>query len=197
MRQIFLAAWLWVVRGKSLVAACLVLAVAACAQFQAAPGVGLSINVPALLLGPPLDTFVAEGRLALRQGERQDHVRFRWQHAAAEDVVLFLSPLGQGVAEIRRDAAIARLTQPNQPTVEASSLPELALRVFGTALPLDSLADWLRGARPELQGEVDGWQVMVTDTTPYHQHRLLRTLIVKRDNVTLKLIVDSWDTNDE
>lgn len=204
-------------RGKFFVAACLVFVVAACAQFPAAPG--LSDSMSAQLLGPPLETFVAEGRLALYQGGRQDHVRFRWQHAAAEDVVLFLSPLGQGIAEIRRDAMSARLTQPNQPIVEANSLPELALRVFGTALPLDSLADWLRGARPQLHGEVDGWHVRVTDTMPhpkgafqerpctsygqpqgctaYHQGRLLRTLIVTREEVTLKLIVDSWATDDE
>ncbi|HEY8855761.1 MAG TPA: outer membrane lipoprotein LolB [Rugosibacter sp.] len=182
--------------------ACLLLGVAACAQFPAASGAGVTANASALLLGPPLDSFVAEGRLSLQQDKRQDHVGFRWQHTAAEDVVLFISPLGQGLAEIRRDATTARLTQPNQPLVEANSLPELTLRLFGTALPLDSLTDWLRGARPELQGEVDGWRVSVTDTTlypagafsaPSHQRRLLRTMIVTREDVTLKLIVDSWE----
>lgn len=193
-------------RGQIFLAACLLLGVAACAQSPAAFDAGLTANAPALLLGPPLDNFVAEGRLSLQQDKRQDHVRFRWQHTTAEDVVLFISPLGQGLAEIRRDAMTARLTQPNQPPVETNSLPELTLRLFGTALPLDSLADWLRGARPELQGDVDGWHVSVTDTTlhpagassaPSHQRRLLRTLIVTREEVTLKLIVDSWEFPDE
>lgn len=192
--------------------ACFVLVVAACAQFPAAPDARLSANAPALLLGPPVENFVAEGRLSLQQDKRQDHVRFRWQHTGAEDVVLFVSPLGQGLAEIRRDATTARLTQPNQLTVEASNLPELAQRVFGTTLPLDSLTDWLRGAHPELEGAVDGWHVSVTDTTlhptcifqqrtqgcaAYHQRRLLRTLLVTHDDVTLKLIVDSWEFTDE
>lgn len=191
--------------GQIFLAACLLLGVAACAQFPAASDAGLSANAPALL-GPPLENFVAEGRLSLQQDKRQDHVGFRWQHTAAEDVVLFISPLGQGLAEIRRDATTARLTQPNQPMVEAHNLPELAQRVFGTALPLDSLTDWLRGAHPELEGVVAGWRVSVTDTTlhpaeassaPSHQRRLLHTLIVTREEVTLKLIVDSWEFTDE
>ncbi len=193
--------------------ACFVLVVTACAQLPAAPDARLSANAPAsLLLGPPVENFVAEGRLSLQQNKRQDHVRFRWQHTEAEDVVLFVSPLGQGLAEIRRDAKTARLTQPNQLTVEASNLPELAQRVFGTTLPLDSLTDWLRGAHPELEGAVDGWHVSVTETAlhptgasqqrtqccaAYHQRRLLRTLLVTRDEVTLKLIVDSWEFPDE
>lgn len=188
--------------GQFFLAACLLLDVAACAQFPAASDAGLTASAPPLLLGPPLENFVAEGRLSLQQDKRQDHVGFRWQHTAAEDGVLFISPLGQGLAEIRRDAMTARLIQPNQPMVEANNLPELAQRVFGTALPLDSLTDWLRGARPELQGEVDGWRISVTDTTlhpagassaPSHQRRLLRTLVVTREDVTLKLIVDSWE----
>lgn len=114
-------------------------------------------------LGPALQRFVAEGRLALHQGRRQDHVRFRWQHAATEDNVLFLSPLGQGLAEIQRNENGAQLIQPHQPAVAAESLPALAQHLFGTPLPLDALVDWLRGARPEWTGVVDGWQVEVLE----------------------------------
>lgn len=193
LRQIFLVA-------------CLLLGLTACAQFPSASDTGVSANAPLLLSGPPLDHFVAEGRLSLQQNKRQDHVGFRWQHTAAEDSVLFTSPLGQGLAEMRRDATSARLMQPNQPMIEANSLPELTQRVFGVTLPLDSLVDWLRGARPELQGEVDGWHVSVIDTTlhpagtsssPSHQRRLLRSLVITREEVTLRLIVDSWELADE
>ncbi|MFZ3222683.1 MAG: outer membrane lipoprotein LolB [Rugosibacter sp.] len=117
------------------------------------------------LLGPPLEAFTAQGRLSLQNGKRQDHVRFLWQHTGSDDVVLFMSPLGQGVAEIRRSANSAQLTQPNQPPVIADSLSALSEQVFGIPLPLDSLVDWLRGARPELTGEEAGWHVTVLDTT--------------------------------
>lgn len=167
--------------------ACLVaLSVAGCAEMR-------DVADAAQTLGPPLPRFTAEGRISLRQGERRDHLRFRWEHGPHNDVVLLMSPLGQGVAELSRDASGARLVQPNQATVLAATLPELAQRVFGAPLPLETLADWLRGARPALAGEVDGWRVQVSDTSAFRQSRLLRVMEARREDVELKLIVDEWD----
>lgn len=144
-------------------------------------------------LGPPLQRLTAEGRISLRQGDRLDHMRFRWEHAPGSDVVLLMSPLGQGMAELVRDAAGARLTQPNQAAISADTLPRLAERVFGAPLPLDAMADWLRGARPGLSGEIDGWHVTVSDTSAFRQSRLLRVMEASREDVEFKLIVDDWD----
>ena len=147
----------------------------------------------ALTLGPPLQRFIAEGRISLRQGGHSDHLRFRWEHTRESDAVLLMSPLGQGMAELTRDAGGARLTQPNQAPVLAASLALLAQRVTGAPLPLEALADWLRGARPALSGEVDGWQVVISDTTVLRRSRLLRVMEASREDVGLKLIVDEWD----
>jgi outer membrane lipoprotein LolB len=146
-----------------------------------------------LTLGPPLQRLTAEGRISLRQGERRDHVRFRWEHTPESDVVLLMSPLGQGVAELTRDVRGARLTQPNQAVIAADSLSQLAQRVFGAPLPLEALADWLRGARPALSGNVEGWRVMISDTSAFRQSRLLRVMEVSREDVDFKLVVDDWD----
>jgi outer membrane lipoprotein LolB len=202
-----LPASLWMMRQWLIGFAALCLA--ACAQFPAATD-GMQPTEQSIVLGPPLDEFVATGRMALRQEKRSDHLRFRWQHTAVGDRVLFMSPLGSGVAEITRDADSVRLTRPNQPPVVADSLPELAQRVFGSPLPLDALADWLRGARPELDGVVDGWRIEISDTSllpareaasqarkahqrrPKADSRLLRVATVSRGDVELKLIVDDW-----
>jgi outer membrane lipoprotein LolB len=166
---------------------CLVtLLLAACAEFPPQSGVSLG-------LGPPLQRFAAEGRISLRQGDQRDHLRFHWEHAPESDVVLLMSPLGQGMAELTRDASGVRLVQPNQVTIAADTLPQLAQRVFGTPLPLEVVADWLRGARPALSGEVDGWRVVVSDTSAFRQRRLLRVIEVRREDVDFKLIVDDWD----
>jgi outer membrane lipoprotein LolB len=141
-----------------------------------------------------LQRFTTEGRISLRQGDRHDHVRFRWEHTPESDVVLLMSPLGSGLAELTRDATGARLMRPNQPLVVADSLPLLAQRVFGASLPLEAMADWLRGAHPALSGETDGWHVVISDTAPFRQHRLLRVMEANRDDVGFKLIVDDWDT---
>ncbi|MCF8150617.1 MAG: outer membrane lipoprotein LolB [Sulfuritalea sp.] len=168
--------------------ACLVaLLLAACAEMQGPTEASQA-------LGPALQGYLAEGRISLRQGERRDHLRFRWEHTDASDSVLLMSPLGQGLAELTRDAAGARLRQPNQAPVTADSLAQLAQHVFGAPLPLEVLAEWMRGARPALVGEIDGWEVLISDTAPYRQSRLLRVLEARRGEVELKLIVDVWDT---
>jgi len=149
-------------------------------------------DVP-LALGPPLQRLTAEGRISMRQGDRRDHLRFRWEHAPGSDVVLLMSPLGQGLAELARDGAGARLTQPNQPMIAADTLPQLAQRVFGAPLPLEAMADWLRGAQPALSGEIDGWHVIISDTSAFRQSRLLRVMEASREDVEFKLIVDDWD----
>lgn len=199
-----LPASLWMMRQWWLVLTALCLA--GCAQFPAATDGTQSTMQPTaqpIVLGPPLEAFIATGRIALRQEKRSDHLRFRWQHTPVGDAVLFMSPLGSGVAEITRDADSVRLTRPDQPPVVADSLPELAQRVFGVPLPLDALADWLRGARPELSGVVDGWRIEISDTSPFHQRspkadsRLLRVATISRGDVELKLIVDDWDAGPE
>ncbi|MCX7165480.1 MAG: outer membrane lipoprotein LolB [Rhodocyclales bacterium] len=158
----------------------------ACAEFPPQPEI-------ALTLGPPLQRFSAEGRISLRQGERRDHLRFRWQHVPESDVVLLMSPLGQGLAELTRDASGARLMQPNQTVIVADTLPQLAQRVFGAPLPLEAMAEWMRGARPALSGEVDGWRMVISDTSEFRLSRLLRVMEASREDVELKLIVDDWD----
>lgn len=129
----------------------------------------------------------------MRQGDRSDHLRFSWEHAPGSDVVLLMSPLGQGLAELTRDASGVRLVQPNQATISAETLPQLAKRVFGVPVPLDAVADWLRGAQPALSGEVEGWRVVVSDTSAFRQYRLLRTMEARRDDAEFKLVVDEWN----
>ncbi|MCF8198282.1 MAG: outer membrane lipoprotein LolB [Sulfuritalea sp.] len=162
------------------------LLLAGCAELKTSPDTAPE-------LGPPLQVYSAEGRISLRQGGRSDHLKFRWERTRERDSVLFMSPLGQGLAELTRDATGARLHQPNQALIEADNLPQLAQRVFGAPLPLEAMAEWMRGAKPSLSGKVDGWQVLISDTLPYRQRRLLRVMEASRGDVELKLVVDDWD----
>lgn len=175
---------------RSLLICLAVLSLAACGGMQEVSG-------PSEILGPPLQSFAANGRISLRQGERSDHLQFDWQHAPERDVVLFSSPLGQGLAELGRDATGgAWLVVPGEPERRAPDLRVLAQRFFGVPLPLDVLADWLRGAQPALSGEVDGWQLVVTENAPSGQRRLPRRLEVRRDDIELKIVIDGWGDGD-
>jgi outer membrane lipoprotein LolB len=170
--------------------ACLAMFLAAgCAELPQTPA-----DEP--VLGPPVQRFSAEGRISLRQGDRRDHLRFSWDHAPGKDVVLLMSPLGQGLAELTHDAAGARLVQPNQAPVSAGSLAQLAQRTFNAPVPLEAMAEWLRGARPALRGEIDGWKVVITDTSPLRGRRLLRVMEARRDDVEFTLVIDDWDVRE-
>lgn len=165
------------------------LLLAACAELPEVSGT-------APTLGPPLPSFAAAGRISLRQGERSDHLQFDWQHAPERDVVLFSSPIGQGLAELGRDASGAWLAVPGEPERRASDLAALTQALFGTPLPLNTLAEWLRGARPALSGEVDGWRIAVTESAPFGQSRLPRRLEARRDDIELRIVIDGWGDND-
>ncbi|MDP2822397.1 MAG: outer membrane lipoprotein LolB [Sulfuritalea sp.] len=162
------------------------------ALWLAACGGMQEVSEPTQTLGPPLQSFAGNGRISLRQGERSDHLQFDWQHAPERDVVLFSSPLGQGLAELGRNASGAWLLVPGEPERRAPDLGALTQRLFGAPLPLDVLAEWLRGARPALSGEVDGWRIVVTETAPFGQRRLPRRLEVRRDDIELRIVIDGW-----
>jgi outer membrane biogenesis lipoprotein LolB len=90
-----------------------------------------------------------------------------------------------------------RLVQPNQAAISADTLPQLAQRAFGTPVPLDAMAEWLRGAWPALSGDVDGWRVVISDTSAFRQHRLPRVMDARREDAEFKLVVDDWNAPDE
>ncbi len=147
-------------------------------------------------LGPPLERFAAEGRLSLRQGERSFHLQFDWRHSPDADVVLFSTPLGQGLAELGRDANSAWLRMPGQTDQRAPDLSGLALKLFGSPLPLAALAEWMGGKHAEMKGEVDGWFITVSETSPFRERRLPKRIEVRRDEIELRIVVTDWGVND-
>lgn len=165
------------------------LVLAACASQPATRDEGLP-------LGPPLERFAADGRISLRQGDRSDHFQFDWQHAPDRDVVLFSTPLGQGLAELGRDPAGAWLKVPGKAEQRAADLSALTQKLLGASLPLEVLAGWMGGSRTELQGEVDGWLITVSESMSHRERRLPRRIEVRRDDIELRIVVNGWGEND-
>ena len=155
--------------------------------------VGADVNS---LLGPPLPRFAADGRISVRQGARSDHLLFDWMHAPERDVVLFSSPLGQGLAELGRDAGGAWLKLPGQAETRAGDLAALTQQLFGAALPLEVLADWIGGSHPGTTGEVDGWRIDVTESAVFRERRLPSRIEVRRDEIELKIVITGWGDHD-
>lgn len=132
--------------------------------------------------------FAFYGRLAVRQGETRHHMKIDWQHSAARDEILLATPLGQGVAEIVRDAAGARLTLADKRSFTADDWGTLAEQVFGFRLPLSATSRWLLGA----PADTEGWRMRVIERESAAADALPTVIELERDDMHVRLQIDAW-----
>jgi len=104
---------------------------------------------------PGVEATALTGRLILQIGASQSQPARQWsagfelRGTARAGELDLISPLGTLVAQARWKPGAAELSQGAE-RVRFDSLPDLALRLLGEAVPLEALFDWLRG-RPEPQ----------------------------------------------
>jgi outer membrane lipoprotein LolB len=137
-----------------------------------------------------LTRFAFSGRLSVRQGDTRHHVRIDWRHDTIRDDILLSTPFGQGVAEIVRDAAGARLILADQRTFVAADAASLSEQVFGLRLPLDDAMRWLLGH----PGADASWRVTVIEreSAVAHSMALPSVLELTRDDIEVHLKIDDW-----
>ena len=125
----------------------------------------------------------------VRQGDALHHANIAWRHGPDRDQILLTTPMGQGVAQLTRDAFGARLAIADGREFAAADWEDLAARIFGSRLPLDQLPDWLAGKAPP---ELSVWRVRYLDYESAAVDALPTLIEVKRDDLELRLKVDSW-----
>lgn len=135
-----------------------------------------------------IQQFSFVGRLAVRQGETRHHVNVDWRHDMQRDEILLTTPLGQGVAELVRDAAGARLTLADKRSFAAHDWSELSQRVFGFPLPLGASARWLLGDI----AATEGWHVTVVEREAEQADALPTVIELERDDIAVRLKIDEW-----
>ena len=116
-----------------LLAAAAIVLVAGCAQ---AP---LSPPPPAAL------EFHLLGRIAARYANDGFTGNVDWRHARSGDDMLIGTPLGQGVARIVREGEAVQITTANGREYHAPDAETLTEQALGFRLPLEGMADWVRG----------------------------------------------------
>lgn len=167
------------------------------------PAGGLSVPLRA---AAELSSFQLEGRLQVRDGERQAVAGLSWQHGPTGDEWLLTGPLGQGLAQIDAQPGRARMTLADGRRLEAPTAAELAESALGVAAPLAELPLWATArVRPgaELR-EVDavgrprrvvdgGWTIEYIEYVGEAAEDLPRKIDVHRGDTRLRLIVDAWN----
>ena len=164
-------------------AAVLALLLGACAAVPQNP------NLPELT-GVP-SAFEMSGRLAWRDGQRNEIAALRWTHRATGDLWVIASPLGNEVARIESDRVGATLTQASGGGVQADSFAELTERALGVAIEPADLARWLHGAKPPAASR-DGWNVTIEETQRAGSVDIARRIHASRGDATVRLVVDDY-----
>ena len=166
-------------RGLVAAAAVPVLAVlvllAGCAQVEIRPPQG------------PLE-FDLSGRIAARYGQESFSGNVAWRHAERADEMLLSTPLGQGVARIVREGDAVILTTAEPKEYRAKDAESLTERVLGFRVPLEGLAQWVRG-QPAPELEARGWKVEYQD---YDAQRRPTRLRVSYPGIELRLAISEW-----
>lgn len=159
-------------------------------------------ELPPRPLRSAIEAYSLSGRISVRQGEVRYAANIAWQHDSSRDEILLSTPLGQGIAELTRDAAGARLITSDRREFGAPDWEELSVRVFGFALPLTLLPRWVvadapDGARRDAAGRPqhfsdDGWAVDYRDYEGEAAHALPQLIEIRRDEVEVRLKIDEW-----
>ena len=132
--------------------------------------------------------FAFVGRLAVRQGETRYHINVDWRHDPVRDEILLTTPLGQGVAELVRDAGGARLMLADKRSFTANDWSTLSQRVFGFPLPLGASARWLLGST----GNIEDWRVTIVEREAEQAGALPTVIELEREDVLVRLKIDEW-----
>lgn len=125
----------------------------------------------------------------MHRGETRYHANIFWRHDRDGDEILVTTPLGQGVAELTRDANGARLAMADRRRWQASDWQDLAEEVFGSRLPLDDLPAWLIGHRPAAAA---GWRVEYLDYQDGAADALPTLIELRRDDIEVRLKIHDW-----
>lgn len=155
----------------------------------------------------PVAFFKLEGRLSVKAEEQNFSGGLLWDRKAGGETLLLSTPLGQGVAEIRRQENRVSLTDSEGNVHVADSGEALLQRVVGIKLPVEGLVYWLSAlprtgspfsAEQDESGRVavlnqDGWRIEYGRYRELDGRWLPARVFAKRDdNLEFRLVVDSW-----
>ena len=133
-------------------------------------------------------TFELSGRLAARQGAEAFTGNIAWRHGDATDELLITNPLGQGVARIVRGPDGVVLTTAEPKEYRGSDAESVSEQALGYRLPLQGLADAVRGDSP-VELERRGWKVEVQERDAERRPTRLR---LTYPGVELRLAISEW-----
>lgn len=90
------------------------------------------------------ESYNISGRFSIVTPQKDYYGNFNWQHESQNDVLDFMSPLGNTVAQIRVESNIASLNNGNQ-EYSGQNLDSMMQEQLGFTLPIAYLHYWIQG----------------------------------------------------
>jgi len=191
----------------------LLLALTGCATF--APSIApttvktIVVEPESNLMDATAENFTVMGRVSVRNAQHSFTGNVHWQHTKPEDSILLLSPLGQAVAEIKKNNDAVSLITAKQEEFHARNVEDLTSEILGWRLPLYGLQYWIQGQNAptstaviELDDEdrfvairQDGWQILYLryfTEQPDRNNVRPRIIELQYDDLKIRLVVDNW-----
>ncbi len=150
----------------------------------------------------PDTLFDLSGRIAVKYDGEGFSGSLRWIHRMNSDEVWLLSPLGQTIAHILKDAGGAVLTSQDSRQYRAEDVESLTETILGWRLPLQGLEHWVKGeARPGspsnssfdsgkklIQLRQDGWDIRYER---HFENGSPKDVLLQREGIRIKFIIDA------
>lgn len=153
-----------------------------------------------------IDHFNLSGRVGVQYEQEGYSGSLKWQHRTAEDDLLILSPLGQGIARIQKNASGISLTTAGGQTFQAPDAESLTQQALGWRLPLEGMQYWVLGLpSPKAPFEIEknaqhitrlrqqGWQIDYLSFKNELGALLPAKIVLQQGTLEIKLIIDKWE----
>jgi len=161
------------------------------------------------LLDVPVADFNVIGRVSVRNVQQSFSGNVHWQHTQFEDIILLLSPLGQAVAEIRKNDDVVSLVTAREEAFYARDVEELTDEILGWRLPLSGLQYWIQGAYSPASAAIveldeedrivairqDGWRIIYVRYFAGQSGQTVvrpRVIELQFDALKIRMVVDNW-----
>jgi outer membrane lipoprotein LolB len=151
-------------------------------------------------------SFVLNGRMAIRHRGEHSTATVRWEHQPGRDDILLLAPLGITVAHVRHNAGGVTMESGGR-QYQSRDVESLMDSVIGWHLPLDELYAWARGraypgsifeAGNNEHGQLawlsqDGWSIRYQRYQGEAVDSLPLKMLLRHDDLDLQLVIDEWE----
>ena len=153
-----------------------------------------------------INAFSLKGRLGVVTQKQGFSGGIEWQHQVVNDNIDVYSPVGGKIANIAKTTEGVTLTDQKGHSIKAQNAESLTEMTLGFRLPLTGLNDWAVG-RPtaskisasswDEQGRLltlkqDGWDISYENYANNNGVDLPSKIVLKSQQVNLKLLVEKW-----